>query len=233
MNNLDISSAIQSYKHAVLAYLNFGHWSKIVPVAQKAVKIPHADVMKNTITAGLLAVDYFTWSRQSTQGKEMLSTIERLADKSGRGCPEYINSLLKAYQSCIMAGDYETAYGHFYRSWEKGPDADDLFPLKRAQVMALKCGRSDLVYDAIAEIYRNRGSCLSTIPFLSAMVSFGLEQIGDYEAAERVARDGYACEGATADDIWLDHAVIHSLYFQGPKRQQDALDFFRDHHESW
>ncbi|KAF4733112.1 hypothetical protein FOZ62_020809, partial [Perkinsus olseni] len=120
--------------------------------------------------------------------------------------PEYISSLLKAYQSCIMAGDYETAYGHFYRSWEAGPDADDLFPLKRAQVMALKCGRSDLVYDAIAEIYKNRGSCLSTIPFLAAMVSFGLEQIGDYEAAERVALDGYACEGAAADDIWLDHA---------------------------
>ncbi|KAF4690225.1 hypothetical protein FOZ60_000498 [Perkinsus olseni] len=59
MNNLDISSAIQSYKHAVLAYLNFGHWSKIVPVAQKAVKSPQVDVMRNTITAGLLAVDYF------------------------------------------------------------------------------------------------------------------------------------------------------------------------------
>ncbi|KAF4690226.1 hypothetical protein FOZ60_000499 [Perkinsus olseni] len=125
-----------------------------------------------------------------------------------------------------MAGDYETAYGHFYRSWETGPDADDLFPLKRAQVMALKCGRSDLVHDAIAEIYKRRGSCLSTTPFLAAMVSFGLEQIGDYEAAERVALDGYACEGAATDDIWLDHAVIHSLYFQGPKRQQDALDFW-------
>ncbi|KAF4651166.1 hypothetical protein FOZ61_010688 [Perkinsus olseni] len=136
---------------------------------------------------------------------------------------------------CLKCGasGHKTAYGHFYRSWGAGPDADDLFPLKRAQVMALKCGRSDLVYDAIAEIYKRRGSCLSTIPFLSAMVSFGLEQIGDYEAAERVALDGYACEGAAADDIWLDHAVIHSLYFQGPKRQQDALDFFRDHHESW
>ncbi|KAF4649510.1 hypothetical protein FOL46_001751, partial [Perkinsus olseni] len=188
---------------------------------------------ENTLTAGLLAVDYFAWSKQSHQGKEMLTIVKRLVDDNGCACPEYISSLLKVYQSCITMSDYETAFGHFYRSWEAGPDVDDLFPLKRAQVMALKCGRSDLVYDAIAEIYKNRGSCLSTIPFLSAMVSFGLEQIGDYEAAERVARDGYACQGAATDDIWLDHAVIHSLYFQGPERQPDALDFFRDHHESW
>ncbi|KAF4740038.1 hypothetical protein FOZ62_026063, partial [Perkinsus olseni] len=233
MNNLDLSSAIRSYKHAVLAYLNFGYWSKIVPAAQKALKKPHAEDMENALTAGLLAVDYFAWSKQSHQGKEMLTIVKRLVDDNGCACPEYISSLLKAYQSCITMSDYETAFGHFYRSWEAGPDVDDLFPLKRAQVMALKCGRSDLVYDAIAEIYKNRGSCLSTIPFLSAMVSFGLEQIGDYEAAERVARDGYACQGAATDDIWLDHAVIHSLYFQGPERQPDALDFFRDHHESW
>lgn len=79
------------------------------------------------------------------------------------------------------------------------------------------------------------------------MVSFGLEQAGDYSGAERVARDGYTCPKAATDDIWLDHALVHSLYFQvtasrlcplwccsqGPNRQSDALQLFLDRHTSW
>lgn len=60
-----------------------------------------------SLTAGLLAVDFLTWSRQVQRGKEMLATVERVADETGQAYPEYISNLLKAYQSCIKATDYE------------------------------------------------------------------------------------------------------------------------------
>ncbi|EER08712.1 hypothetical protein Pmar_PMAR017770 [Perkinsus marinus ATCC 50983] len=184
MTNPELSTAIHSYKHAVLAYLNFDYWAKIVPVAEKALKTPHRDTGES-LTAGLLAVDFLTWSRQVQRGKEMLATVERVADETGQAYPEYISNLLKAYQSCIKATDYEKAYGYFYRSWATGPHHEDLFALKRAQVMALKCGRSDLIHEAIAELYKTHSFSLSTIPFMAGMVSFGLEQAGDYSGAER------------------------------------------------
>ncbi|KAF4668544.1 hypothetical protein FOL47_002963, partial [Perkinsus chesapeaki] len=184
------------------------------------------------VTASLLAVDYFAWSKQTDKAKTLLRTAEGLVNLNANR-PRYISSLLKAYQACVDSADYLTAYGHFYRSWETSPDQDDLFPLKRAHVMALKCGRSDLIYDAISKLYEMHNNQFP-IPYMAGMVSFGLEQIGDYTGAERVAREGYdGCDGVTDDDIWLDHALAHSLYFQGKDRQKDAIEFFEKYHQSW
>lgn len=63
-------------------------------------------------------------------------------------------------------------------------------------------------------------------PFLSGMQAFGLEECGDYPAAEGSARR--ALEAAPRD-VWAQHALAHALEMQGRAREgQDLLDDRRD-----
>jgi hypothetical protein len=55
------------------------------------------------------------------------------------------------------------------------------------------------------------------------MLAFGHEQAGQYKLAEQTARQGLAvCEAEGVVDGWLQHALAHALFFQGPERLQDG-----------
>jgi hypothetical protein len=60
------------------------------------------------------------------------------------------------------------------------------------------------------------------------MHAFGLEETGDYAAAEKTGRDAVARESR---DIWARHAVAHVMEMQG--RQQDGIAWITNHADGW
>jgi hypothetical protein len=64
--------------------------------------------------------------------------------------------------------------------------------------------------------------------FVEAMYAFGLEECGDYGAAER---HGRAALDAERRDVWAAHAVIHVLEMQG--RQLEGISFVKGSAPDW
>ncbi len=65
-------------------------------------------------------------------------------------------------------------------------------------------------------------------PYLSGMQAFGLEELGDYPAAEAAARR--ALDGAPRD-VWAQHALVHALEMQG--QSQAGLDLLEARRAHW
>lgn len=64
--------------------------------------------------------------------------------------------------------------------------------------------------------------------YLLGMQAFGLEECGQYEAAEQVGRAAIAHH---ADDVWAIHAVGHTYEMRG--LFQEGIDFLDSHSASW
>lgn len=65
-------------------------------------------------------------------------------------------------------------------------------------------------------------------PYLHGLQAFGLEELGDYPAAEAAARR--ALEAAPRD-VWAQHALVHVLEMQG--RSQAGLDLLEARRADW
>jgi tetratricopeptide (TPR) repeat protein len=66
------------------------------------------------------------------------------------------------------------------------------------------------------------------VGFIEGQWAFGLEETGDYAAAERSGRGAVE---ANPDDVWAIHAVAHVLEMTG--RVGEGLDFLRAHRAAW
>ena len=64
--------------------------------------------------------------------------------------------------------------------------------------------------------------------FVRGMQSFGLEESGDYSAAEAV---GLAAVAVNPDDVWAIHAVTHVLEMQG--RIDEGIHFLSSRRDDW
>src|SRR5262249_28695675 len=64
--------------------------------------------------------------------------------------------------------------------------------------------------------------------FVQGMFSFGLEESGDYQAAER---NGLAAVAAHPEDVWAVHAVVHVYEMQG--RVDEGIAFLRSREADW
>ena len=106
----------------------------------------------------------------------------------------------------------------------------DMFALKRAQVMCLFSGENEKILEAALVAKEPAASCEHTA-FYAGMLSFGYEQAGDFKRAELVAKE--AGELAHDRDCWLQHAYAHALYFQGPERLREGIEYLSSRSSQW
>jgi len=103
-------------------------------------------------------------------------------------------------------------------------------------MMAAKCAHE--AYYLVGESERMRRSVVQILPawgddrpyfgYLLGMGAFGLEEVGDYRAAEDMGRKAFAIQPT---DCWAVHAVAHVMEMEG--RQGDCIAWLNGSNEHW
>jgi tetratricopeptide (TPR) repeat protein len=124
------------------------------------------------------------------------------------------------------SGDLDAAAGHLERALLRHPR--DLLALKLAQDLYLALGDQVNLRDVAARVLPAWPEGRQGAGFVAGMYAFGLEECGDYRAAERYGRAALA---ANARDAWAAHAVLHVFEMEG--RQADGLAFVAETARDW
>ena len=95
----------------------------------------------------------------------------------------------------------------------------DLLALRLQHFANFYMGRSFGLRDAIARVLPAWHEAMPGYSFLLGMYAFGLEESGEYEAAEEFGRRATALNG---DDLWAIHAVAHVFEMQGRLKEGQA-----------
>jgi tetratricopeptide (TPR) repeat protein len=128
--------------------------------------------------------------------------------------------------SAWAAGDLEAAARHLERALLMAPR--DLLALKVAQDLYFFLGDRVNLRDVVARVLPTWPRGTPGAGFVEAMYAFGLEECGDYRAAER---HGRAALDADRRDVWAAHAVIHVLEMEG--RQSEGTAFAKASAPDW
>ena len=100
------------------------------------------------------------------------------------------------------------------RAWESilAIHPTDLLALRLAHFHYFWLGRSARMLDSVVAAKRGWSSDTPGRSWVASMEAFGLEECGEYEQAEHLAREAVAYDPA---DRWGVHAVTHVLEMQG------------------
>lgn len=104
----------------------------------------------------------------------------------------------------------------------------DMLALRLSHFTQFYMGRSAGVRDAIARVLPRWRESDPDIAFLHGMYAFGLEECGDYAAAEAYGRRAVA---AHPTDTWSVHAVAHVLEMTG--RHREGIRFLDGLEAQW
>ena len=104
------------------------------------------------------------------------------------------------------AGDFETAIGAWETILKKHPR--DVLALKLASHLHFYLGDSRNVRDCVARVLPAWDESVPGYGYLLGMHAFGLEETGNYRAAERRGRKAVELN---PEDAWAVHAVAHVL----------------------
>lgn len=104
----------------------------------------------------------------------------------------------------------------------------DMLALRLSHFTQFYMGRSGPVRDSIARVLPLWRADDPDIAFLHGMYAFGLEECGDYAAAEDYGRRAVAAHPA---DTWSVHAVAHVLEMLG--RHRDGIRFLDGLEAQW
>jgi tetratricopeptide (TPR) repeat protein len=140
------------------------------------------------------------------------------------------------------ADDREAAHLSVIRAWAAGDWAgasrrlDDLLEAWPADPIALNAGHQlDFFLGDAARLRSRPARALEAWdpadpawPYLFGLQAFGLEELGDYPAAEAAAQRALE---AAPDDVWAQHALVHALEMQG--RSQAGLDLLEARRADW
>lgn len=125
-----------------------------------------------------------------------------------------------------LAGDMDTALGHWESILLDHPL--DMLAVKLSQFVHFYLGDSRQLRDSVARILPAWDACVPGHANVYGMYAFGLEESGDYAAAERYGR--LAVESDPADP-WAVHAVSHVMEMQD--RRRDGIAWLRDLQPNW
>lgn len=142
----------------------------------------------------------------------------------------------------VPADDREAAHLSVIRSWAAGDWAgasrrlDDLLEAWPADPIALNAGHQlDFFLGDAARLRSRPATALEAWDpadpawsYLFGLQAFGLEELGDYPAAEASARRAL---DAAPGDVWAQHALVHALEMQG--RSQAGLDLLEARQADW
>mmetsp|Transcript_42168 Transcript_42168/g.90584 ORF Transcript_42168/g.90584 Transcript_42168/m.90584 type:complete len:464 (-) Transcript_42168:305-1696(-) len=212
-------NAINQYYEAVLAYKPFSAWA----ISEDAVA---AD--KSSPMARILAADYAICRGDAARAKELLEECSKEVADADWSWRE--QRYLDAWKKWGLEADFVGCFEILKEVVEKHPT--DLFAVKRGQIMGLILGEGKRIL-SIVEIAAKHAASSPPPRYLHGMWSFGLEQEGQYEEAEKKSREGLEFEDKLGPDAWLHHSLAHSLYFQGEDRIDDSLEFLESRSSTW
>ncbi len=104
----------------------------------------------------------------------------------------------------------------------------DVLALKLAHFTHFYFGRGDAMRDSVARVLPAWDDGQPDYGRVLGMYAFGLEESGDYAAAEPVGRRAVEND---PHDIWAVHAVAHVMEMQG--RQKDGIAWLTGLEETW
>ncbi|MFQ5955402.1 MAG: tetratricopeptide repeat protein [Kiloniellales bacterium] len=104
----------------------------------------------------------------------------------------------------------------------------DILALKLAHFTHFYLGDTDSLRDSIARVSHAWDEAVPGYGFVLGMYAFGLEEGGEYAAAERTGRHAVALNPA---DIWAVHSVAHVMEMQG--RHREGMAWLDTTREGW
>lgn len=105
---------------------------------------------------------------------------------------------------------------------------EDVLALKLAHYLHFYLGDIAEHRDSIARVMPAWNAEMPGYSAVLGMRAFGLEEAGDYEAAERVGRRAVEMDPS---DTWAVHAVAHVLEMQG--RHREGIDWIEKDRSAW
>jgi tetratricopeptide (TPR) repeat protein len=123
-------------------------------------------------------------------------------------------------------GDLDAAAGQLEQALLRHPR--DLLALKIAQDLYLTLGDQVNLRDVVARVLPAWPEGSPGAGLVAGMYAFGLQECGDYRAAERYGRAALA---VNARDAWAAHAILHVFEMEG--RQADGLAFVAETARDW
>lgn len=131
-----------------------------------------------------------------------------------------------AAASAWLGRDFERAldlYGGIVRAWPR-----DLFALQVAHQLDFFLGRRETLRDRPAAALEAWSEGELGFGYILGMQAFGLEECGDYGAAEDAGRWAVALDPA---DAWAIHAVAHVMEMQG--RTEEGVRWLAMREADW
>jgi tetratricopeptide (TPR) repeat protein len=104
----------------------------------------------------------------------------------------------------------------------------DLLAIKVSQFVLSYLGESESMRDIVGAVLPSWDTALPGFGYLLGCYAYGLEESGDYAAAERHGRKAIEINPC---DIWAAHAVAHVAEMQG--RRKDGIAWIRSAAEHW
>lgn len=132
---------------------------------------------------------------------------------------------LSALQAWI-AGDFVGAVDRWEAILRDFPL--DILALRLAQFMTSYLGRSAAIRDSVSRVFPAWDAAMPGYGFVLGCYAYGLEEAGDYAAAETFGRQ--AVEN-NPTDLWAAHAVTHVMEMQG--RPRDGITWVDGLHQQW
>ncbi len=166
----------------------------------------------------------------------MATTTDRTFD------PELVRSLEAAEALAAKAGDRERGHVAAARAWLDGDFERaielwsrvaiayprDLTATQFAHLGDFYLGYSHMLRDRVARVLPQWDASVPGYGYMLGMHAFGLEESGDYAAAERAGRQAVALNGK---DGWAVHAVTHVMEMQG--RAAEGAKFLGQSADVW
>jgi tetratricopeptide (TPR) repeat protein len=154
---------------------------------------------------------------------QALAAAEAAAQAVG-GTPREL-SHLAALRSWV-GGDWRQALARWEAILVDHPR--DLVALRLAQYSTLYRGDSEGLRDSVARVLHAWDDGVPGYGFVLGAYAFGLEESGDYTAAERAGRRAVELNPA---DVWAAHAVAH--VFEMQDRQREGIAWIDELDREW
>ena len=125
-----------------------------------------------------------------------------------------------------LAGDWQAAI----RIWDEilFEHPTDLLALRLQHFLTFWTGQSQALRGRVAQVFPSWDASLPGYGYVLGMLSFGLEECGDYGAAEAHGRRAVEI---SREDLWAIHAVAHVLEMQG--RIKDGMAWLDQPADAW
>ncbi len=215
----DNARAVEHFDDVIDAYL---HFAKDTGVHLKQSLAADAEFALAHCTKGYF-FQLFCNGALEAKARASLDTARESADKRGITPREQLH--LDAL-ACWIAGDLTGAAACWETILIKHPH--DILAFKLETYTRFYLGDSVRIRDTAARVMNAWNESITGYHAILSVYAFGLEECGDYAAAEREGRRSVALD---AEDLWGVHAVAHVMEMQD--RRKEGVAWLENSARSW